>query len=226
MIQRNESGGRLGNKKSLGSGVRRGRKWTWSHGWDSGFRARQPSPRKAASRGAGCWAQAHSGVSSRVWAELKQEWRSKGSCYKGQHTEKAMFIIAQLSPCQLSFWYKSSPEFQMVKNLPAMQETQVWCLGQEDPLEEGMATHSSILAWRIPWAEEPGGLQSMELQRVGHDWATSTLNPFISAWLHAALTNCTHPRKQPASRQGPSPGPSWSPPSLQGRPPADSPPHR
>ena len=50
---------------------------------------------------------------------------------------------------------------QMVKNLPAMQETQVQSLGQEDPLEKGMATHSSILAWRIPWTEEPGGLQSM-----------------------------------------------------------------
>jgi len=58
---------------------------------------------------------------------------------------------------------------QMVKNLPAMQETQVQTLGQKDPLEEGMATHSSILAWKIPWTEEPGGLQSMGLQRVGHD---------------------------------------------------------
>ena len=57
----------------------------------------------------------------------------------------------------------------MVKNLPAMQETWVQSLGWEDPLEKGMATHSSILAWRIPWTEEPGGLQSMALQRVGHD---------------------------------------------------------
>ena len=56
----------------------------------------------------------------------------------------------------------------MVKNPPAMQETQVPPLGQEDPLEKGMATHSSILAWRILWTEEPGGLQSMESQRVGH----------------------------------------------------------
>ena len=55
---------------------------------------------------------------------------------------------------------------QMVKNLPAMQETQVQSLGPEDLLEKGMATHSSILAWRIPWTEEPGGLQSMGLQRV------------------------------------------------------------
>ena len=60
----------------------------------------------------------------------------------------------------------------MVKKLPAnagVQETQVRSLGQEDPLEEEMATHSSILVWRIPWTEEPGGLQSMGSQRVGHD---------------------------------------------------------
>ena len=53
-----------------------------------------------------------------------------------------------------------------------MQETQVWSLGQEDPLEKEMATHSSILAWKIPWTEDPGGLQSMGSQRVGHDLAT------------------------------------------------------
>ena len=58
---------------------------------------------------------------------------------------------------------------QMVKNLPAIRETWVQSLGWEDPLEEGMATHSSLLAWRIPWIEEPGGLQSMGLQKVGHD---------------------------------------------------------
>jgi len=59
----------------------------------------------------------------------------------------------------------------VVKNLPVVQETQemmVCYLGLEDPLEEGMATHSSILAWRIPWTEEPGGLQSMGSQRVRH----------------------------------------------------------
>ena len=58
---------------------------------------------------------------------------------------------------------------QMVKNLPAVQKTWVQWLGQEDPLEKGMVTHSSILAWGIPWTEEPGGLQSMGLQRVGQD---------------------------------------------------------
>ena len=58
----------------------------------------------------------------------------------------------------------------MVKNLPAVWETWVWSLGREDPLEEGMASHCSILAWRIPWTEEPGGLQSTGSQRVGHSW--------------------------------------------------------
>ena len=60
---------------------------------------------------------------------------------------------------------KTSLVAQMVKNLPAMQDTQVRSLGQEDPLEKEMATHSSILAWEIPWTEEPGGLQSIGLQK-------------------------------------------------------------
>ena len=63
---------------------------------------------------------------------------------------------------------------QMVKNQPLVQETQVWSLGHEDPLEKGMATHSGILAWRIPWTEGPGRLQSMGSQRTRHNWATNT----------------------------------------------------
>ena len=58
---------------------------------------------------------------------------------------------------------------QMIKNLPTMRETWVLSLGWDDPLEEGIATHSSILAWRIPWTEEPGGLQSVGSQRVGNN---------------------------------------------------------
>ena len=61
---------------------------------------------------------------------------------------------------------------QTVKNQPAMPEMWVQSLGRKDPLEEGMATHSRILTWRIPWTEESGGLQSMGSQRVGHDWVT------------------------------------------------------
>ena len=65
--------------------------------------------------------------------------------------------------------FQASLVAQAVKNLPAMQETRVQSLGWEDPLEKGMATHSSILAWKIPWTEEPGRLQSLGSQRVRHD---------------------------------------------------------
>ena len=70
--------------------------------------------------------------------------------------------------------FRASLVAQTVKNPPAMQETQVQSLGREDPLEKEIATHSSILAWRIPQTGEPGRLQSMGSQRVGYDWATST----------------------------------------------------
>ena len=69
----------------------------------------------------------------------------------------------------------------MVKNLPARQETWVPSLGGEDPLEKGMATHSSILAWKMPGIEEPGGLQSMGLQRVRHNGATNTFTLMLNS---------------------------------------------
>ena len=68
----------------------------------------------------------------------------------------------------------------MVKCLPAMRETWVRFLGWEDPLEKEMATHSSILVWRIPWMEEPGGLQSMGSQRVGHDFTQKKVSAYKS----------------------------------------------
>ena len=95
-------------------------------------------------------------------------------------------------------WYSwASLVAQMVKNPPAMQETWVRSLGWEDPLEEGTATHSSILAWKIPWTEEPCRLQSMGSQRVGHDWATkhSTAQLAISptCWTSSIhFTGCQH----------------------------------
>ena len=66
-------------------------------------------------------------------------------------------------------WFKGFPGGSVVKNLPAKQEMQVWSLGWEDPLKREMATHSSIIAWRLPWTEEAGGLQSMGSQRVRHN---------------------------------------------------------
>ena len=77
--------------------------------------------------------------------------------------------------------YLASLVAWMAKNLPAMWKTQVLSLCWEDPLEKGMATHSSILAWRIPWTEEPGELQSIGSQRVRHDWMTNT--PLLQGYL-------------------------------------------
>ena len=76
---------------------------------------------------------------------------------------------------------------QLVKTLPAMRKTWVRSLGWEDPLDKGTTTHSSILAWRIPWTEEPGRLQSLGLQRVRHDWATFT---FIQLSQHTYQRDC------------------------------------
>ena len=83
---------------------------------------------------------------------------------------------------------KASLVAQMVKNLPAMQETQVQSLGWEDPLEKEMAIHSSTLAWKIPWTEEPGRLQSMGSERVRHNEHLST----CKAWLGHMQNNFHH----------------------------------
>ena len=86
------------------------------------------------------------------------------------------------------YFLRGFPGDSMIKNRPPMQEPQktgVWSLGQEDPLEEGMATHSSILAWRISWTEEPGELQSKGSQRVGQDWSNL-------ACMHILLRNANH----------------------------------
>ena len=80
---------------------------------------------------------------------------------------------------------------QMVKHLPTMQETRVQSPGGKDLLEKEMAIHSSTLAWKIPWMEEPGGLQSMGSQRVGHDWATSLCFTLLLGWeLHKSGSCC------------------------------------
>ena len=84
-------------------------------------------------------------------------------------------------------YYWASLVAQMVKNLPTMQETWVRSLGQEDLLEKGTATHSSILAWRVPWTEEPGRLQSTGLQRVRYDCVTFT---FMGSRAHG-LSSCS-----------------------------------
>ena len=86
---------------------------------------------------------------------IKEEWHST--------------LVFSTTEVRLRFPRNASLVAQLVKNLLAMWEAQVQSLGREDPLEKGTATRSSILAWRIPWREEPGGLQSMASQRGGHD---------------------------------------------------------
>ena len=85
-----------------------------------------------------------------------------------------------------TLYHQASPITQWVKNPPTMQETQeawVWSLGWKEPLEKEMATHFSVLAWKSPWTEEPGGLQSTGLQRVRHKWATKPPPPMCQcAW--------------------------------------------
>ena len=93
-------------------------------------------------------------------------------------------------------------EAQMVKNLHTVQETWVWSPDWEDPLKKGVATHSSILAWRIPWTEEPGGLRSMESERVRHNWATDFIRPqnplpILCIWMLCCLSLCAS-TKQPS----------------------------
>ena len=88
-----------------------------------------------------------------------------------------MWITSRQKHSEANWWLKLYFLAQMEKHLPTMQETWVQFLGREDLLEKEMATHSSILAWKIPWTEEPGRLQSMGLQRVGHDWVTKHLAP-------------------------------------------------
>ena len=91
-----------------------------------------------------------------------------------QYTEKQRHYSANKGLYSQSYSFSSSHIVaQMVKSLPAVRETQVRSLDQEDPLEKEMATHSSILVWKIPWMEEPGQLQSEGSQRVGHNWTTS-----------------------------------------------------
>ena len=94
--------------------------------------------------------------------------------------------------------HKTSLVAQMVKRLPTMQETWVRSLGGEDPLEKEMATHSSTLAWKIPWMEEPGRLEFMRSQTVGHDWATSLQETIISNYMPTKWVNqkkCTNTYK-------------------------------
>ena len=114
------------------------------------------------------------------WLAMLQ-WRSL-KCFRLEVRQLGSSHHPYLVHLQICFLIsKNSLMVQTVKHLPTMWENRVWSLGREDPLEKEMAPHSSALAWKIPWMEEPGRLQSMGSQRVGHNWAISlSLFTFIS----------------------------------------------
>ena len=118
----------------------------------------------------------HGAVQVRLWRNkwVRIWYLVKKFCDKtGMQIDFCWFRNDNWIDCLLlsSYFWENA---QSVKNLPAVQDTQVLSLGWEDPLEKEMATHSSTLAWKISWTEQPGGLQSMGSQRVGHDWVTNT----------------------------------------------------
>ena len=133
-------------------------------------------------------------IPGRLEAVVRQFW-VKVSLYHMQgfnsgHINLWMYVFSCLRWGWLTSTLQScwaSLVAQTVKHLPSMWETGVWSQGWEDPLEKEMAIHSSILAWKIPWMKEPGRLQSMWWQRVGHDWATSLF--YLLATVNNASVN-------------------------------------
>ena len=134
---------------------------------------------------------------TKPWAGVRSSWGQEsiflvwalwetlfGNLSKSYHFLDFSFHFCQIGKFYLSFM--RALVTQTVKNTPAEQEIWVQSLGQEDPLKKGMATHSSILAWRMPWTEESAGLLSRGSQRVGHDWVTNTHPSFLSQWVWEA----------------------------------------
>ena len=118
-------------------------------------------------------------------------------CHYSRHLYFCLNVCMFISSINISLVF---PVAQLLKNLPSMRETWVRSLGWEDPLEKGMATHSSILAWRIPWTEDPGGLQSTGSHRLWDNWVANTFTfinillnyttgIFIHAWMKKFQVN-------------------------------------
>ena len=130
-------------------------------------------------------------------------WGRGGINYEGWHPDSSMnnylggislfhppfYMYTYIYVYLPMLYLQASLVAQTVKCLPAIRETRVRSLVREDPLEKEMAIHPSTLAWKIPWTEEPGGLQSMESQRVGHDWATSLIF-YLSSIYDLSISIC------------------------------------
>ena len=120
---------------------------------------------------------------------ISDQGASRAAFFSGRQRKNVLPCISQLLENASFHWLMgASQEAQMIKNLPAMWETWVRFLAWDDPLEEGIATHCSILAWRNPWTEEPGLLQSMGLQRVRDYWVTNTLLSPSQDWFNFIIS--------------------------------------
>ena len=117
-----------------------------------------------------------------LWIPYPADMETMGKISRERSLWSRIFSTMFLFLLLLNNTLSVSPVAQGLKRLPAMQETWVWSLDWEDPLEKEMPTHSCILAWRIPWTEEPGGLQSMGLQRVGHDWPSDLTKQYVKSF--------------------------------------------
>ena len=144
----------------------------------------------------------HRSIKSKLQDRSYRDLRLNSSCSFGPHSLSRLFplLLSTWLPFLPLKWLKTWDIFiysvmaslvaQRLKCLPGMWETWVQSLGWEDPLEKEMATHSSTLAWRIPWREEPGRLQSLGSQRVGHDWAISLSLSLSSSSTSLASGKC------------------------------------
>ena len=120
------------------------------------------------------WTEERDWLQTMVLQRVRCDWACTSTQWLSMHEHAPQHLYFKLRITILSIKY--SLVAKRLKCLPAMRETWVWSLGREDPLEKEMATHSSSLAWRIPWIEEPGGVQSMGSQRVGHEATSLSLH--------------------------------------------------
>ena len=149
-------------------------------GWGTHHRVRDHS---APEKSFWPWASSAETGKARSFSFLKFYWSTVDSqfvlIYAVQQSDSFIYIYTYIHIYTHTHTHTQAYQWLSSKESPAMWEIQVRFLGQEDPMEEGMAIHSSILAWRIPWTEEPGRLKSMWSQRVGHDWQHACMCIYI-----------------------------------------------
>ena len=141
---------------------------------------RAPGKSPEAGRDACGWGPERGAMDWSTWVMGALEEKDRGEVEARSYREDLFLNFPSALLMSMPCCFRAS---LVAQNLPAMQKTEVWSLGREDPLEKGMVTHSSILSWRIPRTGEPGRLQSMGSQRVRYDWATNTFTfPLVATF--------------------------------------------